>query len=390
MTRSALDDFIPVLMEMMSSPPDPNAPIPRANRRDTAYGVAIPFHLLSWVAVGFRLHTRFRVVYEPGWDDAFVVVAAVLNLVAMTSFFGSINQGIGQHIVYILDILEPTLKWFYVANAAYTSTTVCIKLSLLLQYLRFFPKGKRHKITMGFLVVVTLWGAAFSFMAWFPCFPVSGFWNKHMSPSAKCYGFGYRTLKEARDTLFAFSGSNMILDIAIFLLPLTEYFQPGLKRRQILAMTGLFALGSLVVLMAVLRLWSGLKYNNTDAMFDFTWWLPEVLIFSCLEFDFAIMCASMPIVWPTLMAAWIEIFVTREVMVTHDRRSRYTESNTQCLGLDRSMSLRSHKSTEKLTKMVSREGTTWFTEFDLETGTVLGSGMTQAGIQPTAQKLRLS
>ncbi|KAH7089108.1 hypothetical protein FB567DRAFT_324925 [Paraphoma chrysanthemicola] len=389
MTRSALDDFLPVLLEMMKDPPDPNEPLPLTHRRSTAYGVAIPFHVLSWIAVGFRLHTRFRVVREPGWDDAFVVIAAVLNLVAMIGYFGSINRGVGQHIVYAIDILQPTMAYFYVANAAYTMTAACIKLSLLLQYLRVFREGKRRIITLGLLAVVILWGGVFSFMGWVPCFPVSGFWNKQQQPPPKCYGFGYRTLKEAKDTLFVFSGSNMVLDLVVFLLPLTEYFKPNLRKQQVLAMTGLFALGSIVILMAVLRLWSGLKYNNTIAMFDFTWWLPEVLLFSCLEIDFAIMCASMPIFWPTVMAAWTEIFVTREVLVTHDRRSRFVDNSVEQLELSRSLSVRSHKSTERLTKMTSREGMSWFTEFDPETGTGPGCGITQVEIQPCAQKARI-
>jgi hypothetical protein len=158
-----------------------------------------------------------------------------------------IHGGVGKHLIYILDILEPTMTWFYVANAAYTTTAVCIKLSLLFQYLRLFREGYRRTMTLVLLAVVILWGSAFTFMAWFPCFPVSGFWNKHMIPPAKCYGFGYRTIKEAKDTLFAFSGSNMFLDLAIFLVPLTVYFKPDLKRKQVLAMTALFVLGSMQV-----------------------------------------------------------------------------------------------------------------------------------------------
>ncbi|KAJ4359171.1 hypothetical protein N0V95_002423 [Ascochyta clinopodiicola] len=154
-----------------------------------------------------------------------------------------VRNGIGQHLIYILGILPRTMKWFYVANAAYTSTTVFIKLSLLCQYLRLFRKNYRRVITLTLLVVVILWGGSFMFMAWFPCFPISGFWNKTMSPPAKCYAFGYRTAVEAKSTLLAFAGSNMFLDLLIFLVPLTEYFEPNLKRKQVLAMTGLFAVG---------------------------------------------------------------------------------------------------------------------------------------------------
>jgi hypothetical protein len=38
--------------------------------------------------VAFRLHTRIRVVREPGWDDFFVVLAALFNLVSLIAFLG--------------------------------------------------------------------------------------------------------------------------------------------------------------------------------------------------------------------------------------------------------------------------------------------------------------
>lgn len=151
--------------------------------------------------------------------------------------------GFGQHILFLIGDIKPVMVWFYISNGAYTTTSVIIKLSLLFQYRRLFREGYRRTLTMVLLAVVMLWGFTFVFMAWFPCFPVSGFWNKTMIPQAKCYGFGFRTVPEVKGTLFAFAGTNMGLDIAIFLLPITEYFRPGLVRRQLLAMTGLFAIG---------------------------------------------------------------------------------------------------------------------------------------------------
>lgn len=155
------------------------------------------------------------------------------------------NAGIGKHIIYVFNLLRLTLIWWYVTNAAYTMTTVCIKISLLLQYLRLFRDGYRRTTTKVLLVLVILWGSAFTFMAVFPCFPVSGFWDKTIIPPAKCYGFGYRSLEEVKNTLFGFAGSNMILDVAIILIPLTEYFRPDLRRKQYIAMTALFGLGAM-------------------------------------------------------------------------------------------------------------------------------------------------
>jgi hypothetical protein len=135
--------------------------------------------------------------------------------------------------------------------------------------------------------------------------------------------------------------------------------------------------------MAILRLWSGLKYNNTPAMFDFTWWMPEVLIFSCLEVDFAIMCASMPIFWPSVMAAWTEIFVTNEVTVVSDRRSLYIEPSM--MELEFASPKKSHESTIGLTRTASDEHTPTYTVFDPERRPDGGrSGVSQVEVQPSA------
>ena len=215
--------------------------------------------MLSLVAVFLRLWTRSVVVRQPGWDDVFVVLAALFNIVAQSAFLGGkplrlsvgfdgltklgVKNGIGQHLVTILSTLPTAMKWFYVANAAYTSTTVCIKLSLLCQYLRLWSSGYRRHVTVVLVVVVALWGSAFQFLAWFPCFPIRGFWDKRMNPPAKCYGFGYRTTDESKATLLGFAGSNMFLDLLIFMVPLTEFFRPNLQRQQVIALTGLFAVG---------------------------------------------------------------------------------------------------------------------------------------------------
>lgn len=249
--------------------------------------------MISWVAVGLRLHTRLRVVREPWWDDLFVLLAAMMNLVSVIAFLSGkipyivrtglhsannisgVKYGLGHHLIYVINHLPTMMKYLYVTNAAYHTTTALIKISLLTQYLRLFRAGTLRYVTMVLLFTVAGWGLAFMFLAWFPCLPVSGFWNR--TAESKCYGFGYRSVDEAKMTLLLFASTNMFFDIVIFLIPLTEFFRPGLRKKQIVAMAGLFTMGSIVVLMAVLRLWSTFKHS-ADAVksFDFTWWYPEV------------------------------------------------------------------------------------------------------------------
>lgn len=44
-----------------------------------------------------------------------------------------------------------------------------------------------------------------------------------------------------------------------------------------------------------------------------------MIILSCLEIDFAIICASMPIFWPIIERSFAAIFVSYEVDVTEER-----------------------------------------------------------------------
>ncbi|KAJ4379649.1 hypothetical protein N0V86_004831 [Didymella sp. IMI 355093] len=356
-----MDAFSAVLGEMLKANPDPDGARPLSNYPVTMYGVTITFHLLSWMAVGFRLHTRLRVVREPWWDDLFVLLAALFNLVSVVAFLGGIKYGFGHHLIYIIKSFEDLLKYLYVTNAAYHTTTALIKVSLLLQYLRLFRQGTLRYICMILLAAVACWGLAFSFLGWVPCLPVSGVW--HRTAQSKCYGFGYRTIDEEKITLFTFAGTNIFFDVVIFLIPLTEFFRPGLRKKQVLAMTGLFAVGLLVVLMAILRLWGVFKHSSEAInAFDFSWWYPEVLIISCLEVDFAIICASMPIFWPTVVTNWNAIFVTKEVHVVHQDRFQDFE-------MGRPTSLKSTASQEGLTKFPSGEQKSYYyNDFGAEAG----------------------
>jgi hypothetical protein len=115
-------------------------------------------------------------------------------------------------------------------------------------------------------------------------------------------------------------------------------------------------------------------------MLDFTWWMSNVYLFSCLEVDFAIICASMPIFWPTVVATWTEIFVTDEVIVRHDRRSHIED--------DKEGTRKSHDSTLGLTKSSTQGDDPFFTTFNPETGTGPGSGIALVEIQhePSVQQ----
>jgi hypothetical protein len=270
-----MDEFTTIILEMMQSPPDPNLPVPLANQKGVIFGVTIPFHVrfipseelrtrltVAGVVLGYGCFSSShkntcRSRPRPGRclrGSGGYLQPRIVDSISREYYTPSTSQeyplltthtgteyGMGQHLVYVLEILQSTMIWLYVTNAAYHTTTVFIKASLLLQYLRMFREGIRRKVCIVLFCLVATWGLLFSFAAWVPCFPISGFWDR--TNGAKCYGYGNRTVNETKYSILSFATTNMVFDIAIFLVPLTEYLRQDLRRKQILAMTGLFALG---------------------------------------------------------------------------------------------------------------------------------------------------
>lgn len=204
---------------------------------------------------------------EPGWDDYLIIPAAAFNLVALIAFYlctyqdhdrvpnvflirtSGLSFGLGKHLFYVdFNNFSSLLKCLYVQNASYYTCTGLVKLSLLCQYLRVFKKGGLRWsciILLGVTIIFTLF---WFIQGWFPCFPVSGFWNRTGQSTAKCWGTGFADdMQESMIAFVGFAGSNMALDAVIFFVPMVVYFKPSLGARQIFALTALFSLGSMYV-----------------------------------------------------------------------------------------------------------------------------------------------
>jgi len=137
-------------------------------------------------------------------------------------------------------------QYFYLANAAYVSSTALIKISLLFQYLRLYePRTALYRLCVILIVIVGLWGSAFSFIAWVPCFPVHLFWDAILGQTAgTCYGFADTV---DRTTYIMHTASNMLFDILIFAIPMTLPFNNTASFKQRLGISVLLFLGVLYV-----------------------------------------------------------------------------------------------------------------------------------------------
>ncbi|KAI1778737.1 hypothetical protein F4818DRAFT_402328 [Hypoxylon cercidicola] len=216
--------------------------------------------------------------------------------------------------------MQSYLKVFYVTNASYNVSTTLIKLSLLFQYLRVFQSGNMRTICITMLVIVSLWGAVYSFLGWVPCFPISGYWT--MGAGATCYGFGSTNANDFFAIYVSHTAMNTILDMIVYAIPVPLYFQRDIVRRTKVGLVGLVIMGAIVNGLTIWRLATIVQHRaTTSPTFDPTWYAPISVILGALEVNIASICASVPIFWPSLKARLDEIFVTTEVTITRNRRS---------------------------------------------------------------------
>ncbi|KAI0894218.1 hypothetical protein F4806DRAFT_472470 [Annulohypoxylon nitens] len=296
-------------------------PMPSWNRSEVITTVSASMTFLSSICVAYRLYIRLFVVRAKGWDDFFVLLYIITGIASGIGVCLAPRFGLGQHFVLLeSNDVKSYFTTFYVSNACYNMSTTFIKISLLFQYLRVFRGGHIRTICIFMMVIIGLWGAAYSLMAWIPCIPVSGYWDLGME--AKCYGFGSRNAKDVYNSFLSHTAVNTALDMVVFTIPIPLYFQRDTIRRTKLGLAGVVCTGAIVNGLSIWRLATIVEHKaTTSPTFDPTWYGPISIMLGTLEAMISSICASFPIFWPSLKVRLDEIFVTREVTITLNRRS---------------------------------------------------------------------
>lgn len=140
-------------------------------------------------------------------------------------------------------IVTKNHQYFYAENALYCTETAVIKISLLLQYLRIFKAGTMRWVCICLLGIITMWGIAFSVMAWVPCMPVRAFWDRFAYPDAKCWGFGFAELESFTAVFVSHTALNMLFDFIVFVVPMVLFTKPNLRTKNVVAMSVIFVIG---------------------------------------------------------------------------------------------------------------------------------------------------
>lgn len=285
---------------------------------------------------------------------------------------------------------------FWWCNAFYNMTLALVKLSLLLQYLRLIDEQARSSssggnnkntrrlraVVVALIVIVSIWGAIWTVVAWIPCAPISAHWDFSgaVPDTATRWGYGSRDVAVFVATFYNHASTNMVLDILVVSLPLLStslWATAAVDRRSQMGMLGLFVLGALYVSFpeplsplplphhtstlplfclslfflplffppllsfslrtthltntpsssvacSVVRFAYIIKTKATTyPTFDPTWYGTYSTVLSVVEVDLATVVASLPVFWPHLRRNIASILITHEIEVKITRKSDF-------------------------------------------------------------------
>ncbi|KAH8722778.1 hypothetical protein GQ44DRAFT_621776 [Phaeosphaeriaceae sp. PMI808] len=313
-----------------------NANLPNVNEPATILGLTISMLGLAMIAITLRLWVRLRDRIW-GWDDAFVLLAGLSSVVGDTMVCLMPADGLGLHLWTLrYPMLVSYFKHVYVTNLIYCASATFIKLAILFQYLRLFAEASaststtQYRLarltTISLIVLSSVWGLIFLFLAIFPCKPVSKHWDIMVTGS--CFGWGAKDPNVFYPMFAAHSASNMFLDLLVLVVPIPFLGMLRLAGKSKAGLITLFSMGTLICALSIGRLVSFcVTRAGTMPRLDMTYYTPVIYMFSVLEVNIAIIAASIPIFWPVIATmATNKIWVVNEIEIRVENNSNRSVS----------------------------------------------------------------
>ncbi|KAK4176027.1 hypothetical protein QBC36DRAFT_387776 [Triangularia setosa] len=241
---------------------------------------------ITWIIgatfVGLRFYTRKVLLQNVlGAEDWFILLALVFAAATCAGMIEQAIYGLGKHT---LDI-DPSLLihmaragWYTILH--YLLTLLLTKLSILLLYLRLLSYQNSRYLVHFILSVVLLTNGLWTLSTVVTaCLPLAAFWDKASYPNAYCH---------PRSFWLGNTGLHIGTDILLYVLPLPVIVNLQMRRRQKVALYGIFALGFFVCSISVVRLWDLVEQYHR---FDFTFDNVSIAYLTCVEINAAIACA---------------------------------------------------------------------------------------------------
>ncbi|KAL8920327.1 MAG: hypothetical protein Q9208_006298 [Pyrenodesmia sp. 3 TL-2023] len=173
--------------------------------------------------------------------------------------------------------------YFYIAQVVYKIVVGFTKISILILYLRIFtskPFRLACYINLGIVAIFTIGSTIATILQ---CIPTKAAWDKTVVDA---------TCINSAAFWYAFAVINIITDAIILFLPVRQVLRLHLDRREKIGLLALFSLGAFVTVSSVIR--ATAVANSTRNQSDITWNFIPRGIWTLIEANTGIICASLP------------------------------------------------------------------------------------------------
>ncbi|KAI9708375.1 MAG: hypothetical protein M1820_004079 [Bogoriella megaspora] len=266
------------------------------SQQASIYGAVITLWVISVIVTCLRFIAR-RITHVPlWWDDWFMVLGFASNTaMSLSTVCWVVPHGLGKHVwAAPPDASYVWAKGLFMQLFFYFTTIAAVKGSLLCLYWRIFNRSHIRLPIYIIAGIVACWYIAVTLVGIFECRPISGFWTR-FSPTNP-------THPDCTINSNAFYDGNaipnIITDAVILVLPLRPVWSLQLKKRQKVALTGIFALGVFVIIISILRLVWVARLNLASP--DITWNFVPSETWSAVEPNIAVLCGNLPVLKPIL------------------------------------------------------------------------------------------
>jgi hypothetical protein len=171
------------------------------------------------------------------WAVLGAVVAGVPSVIMIDR--GLVPNGLGVDAWLLpFDHITNFVRVLYVLEVLYFLQIGLIKLTLLLFFLRIFPKPLVRRLIWATIAIDMACSAAFMITAVFQCQPISFYWTSwDKERSGKCININ--------GLAWANAIISVVMDLWMLVLPLYEVFQLQLTWRKKISVAAMFFVGTL-------------------------------------------------------------------------------------------------------------------------------------------------
>ncbi|KAH7483232.1 hypothetical protein FOMA001_g7364 [Fusarium oxysporum f. sp. matthiolae] len=184
------------------------------------------------------------------------------------------------------DTLTTLSVLFIVIEVLYLTALVLVKAAILCFFLRIFPDHKFRIVVKCTMVFNALIWVGFFIFIFFQTQPFSLFWNGWQQKK------GHLILTGFTNFTLPLAGMNLLLDIWMLILPMTQLWGMGLKLRKKLGVISMFSVGIFLTIVAAIRVRELVAFLlSEDLTVDHA---QSAVIWSNVEISVGVMVACMP------------------------------------------------------------------------------------------------